>query len=169
MALVKFVAFIVFEILYSLVFMWNSLNVNNCWRRQNFKNCSAWARVYLWWNFRICCYLCVKFNILGLLVSHKMSFCENEAVSQCVTMRKSYTSIRATTWHLKFWHRYRNVRIRFFWGERQVSIAQKGGFGPVKFLNKTWSWLQWPSQLSKWNMTLKCFRNLTKYYNIRVH
>ena len=137
MVLVKFVVFVVFEIICSLVFMWNSLNVNNCWRRQNFKNCSAWARVHLWWNFRICCYLFVKFNILGLLVSHKMSFCENEAVSQCVTIRKSYTSIRATTWHLKFWHRYRNVRIRFLRGERQVSIARKRGFAHVMFLDET--------------------------------
>ena len=32
MVLVKFVAVVVFQILYSLVFMRSSLNVNNCWR-----------------------------------------------------------------------------------------------------------------------------------------
>ena len=51
------------------------------------------------------------------------------------------TSIRATAWHLKFWHKYPNVRIRFFWVERQVSIARKRGFAPVKFLDETSSWL----------------------------
>ena len=74
-------------------------------------------------------------------------------------MRKHSTSIRATIWHLKFWHRHRNVRIRFFWGELQVLIAWKRGFAPVNFILAPW-----PSQLSKWNMTLKCFRNLSKYY-----
>ena len=64
MALVKFVAFVIFEILCSLVFMQKSLNVNNCWHRQNFKNWSTWPHVDLWWTFRIC-YLCVKLNILG--------------------------------------------------------------------------------------------------------
>ena len=74
MALVKFVAFAIFEILCGLAFMQKSLNVNNCWRRQNFENWSTWPHVHLWWTFRICCYLCVKLNIFGckkmLLVSH---------------------------------------------------------------------------------------------------
>ena len=54
-----------FEILCSVFFMRNSLNANNCWRRQNFENCSTWPNVHLWWIFRICCYFCVKLNILG--------------------------------------------------------------------------------------------------------
>ena len=41
MVLVKFVAFVIYEILCSLVFMRKSLNANNCWRRQNFENCST--------------------------------------------------------------------------------------------------------------------------------
>ena len=140
MVLVKFVAFVVLEILCSLVFMRNSLNANNCWRRQNFENCSTWPHVHLWWTFRICYYLCVKLNILGckkmLLASHKISFRESEAVWQCVTMRKRFTSIRATRWHLKFWQRYRNVRIRFLWDELQVSIARNEVLSPSAFLTK---------------------------------
>ena len=145
MVLLKFVAFVVFEILCSLVFKRNFLNVNNCWRRKNFENCSTWPHVHFWWNFRIFCYLGVKLSIIGCkkyLVWHKMSFRENEAAQQCVAiMQKHSTPIRATIWYLKFWHRYRNVRIRFFWGELQESIAWKRGFAPVKFLDKTLSWL----------------------------
>ena len=33
------------------------------------------------------------------------------------------------------------VRIRFSWGEFRVSIVQKRGFAPVKFLDKTSFWL----------------------------
>ena len=39
MALVKFVTFVVLKILDNLVSMQNSLNANNCWCKQNFKNC----------------------------------------------------------------------------------------------------------------------------------
>ena len=52
-----------------------------------------------------------------------------------------FSVIRATTWHLKLWRRYRNVRIRLFWGELEVSTVQKRGSPPVKFVDKTLSWL----------------------------
>ena len=113
MVLVKFALFVFFEISCSLLFMWNSLNVNNCWRRQNFENCSTWPHVHLWWTFRICCYLWVKHNY-----------------AETFYLYKGYK------WLLKFRHRYRNVRIRFFWGELQVSIARKRDFKMSSFLTK---------------------------------
>ena len=49
-------------------------------------------------------------------------------------MQKHSVSIRATKWQLKFWHRYRHVRIRFLWRQLHVSIARKRGAPPFKFL-----------------------------------
>ena len=39
MVLITSVAFVVFEILPSLVSMQKTLNENNCWQKQNFENC----------------------------------------------------------------------------------------------------------------------------------
>ena len=39
MVLANFVTFVVLKILDNLVFIQNSLNANNYWRKQNFKNC----------------------------------------------------------------------------------------------------------------------------------
>ena len=38
MTLINFVTFVVLKVLDNLFFMQNSLNANNCWRKQNFEN-----------------------------------------------------------------------------------------------------------------------------------
>ena len=40
---------------------------------------------------------------------------------------ETFCSVRSTKWRLKFLHRYRNVRISFFWGQLHVTIVQKPG------------------------------------------
>ena len=70
------------------------------------------------------------------LVSHKMTFHKNEAAYLCVTMRKRSGGIVGTIWHVKFWHRYQDVRNKFLWCQFQVSLSRKRGAVPVKFLDK---------------------------------
>ena len=76
-----------------------------------------------------------------LLVWHKTCFRENEAAWQCVTMWKRSVSIRATKWHLTFWHRYHQVKIMFLWPQLHVSIAQKRGSPPLNVLYENECWL----------------------------
>ena len=65
MALIKSLAFIVFEILRNLVSMQNFLNANNCWCRQNFENFPKWPYLYFWCAFRIIVWYCLIFRFLG--------------------------------------------------------------------------------------------------------
>ena len=84
-------------------------------------------------------------------VKNVISFMWNEFSRKwgCVTMRdyaETFCSVRSTKWRLKFWHRYRNVRISFFWGQLHVTIVQKPG------ASSQVSWRKWISALwpSRW-------------------
>ena len=94
MALVNFVTFVVLKILDNIFSMQNSLNANNCRRKQTFENCPT--------------YLAFISNVLSessfqqfllkrmLIVSHKVVSIENEAVLLCVTMRERAKAFVAT-------------------------------------------------------------------------
>ena len=64
MVLTKSVAFVVLEILHSLVSMQNSLNANKCWHKQNCKNCPRSCYIYFWCTFRVCHSFFLKCNFL---------------------------------------------------------------------------------------------------------
>ena len=52
MALVSFVTFAALKILDNLFSMQNSLDANNCWCKQNLKNCPTWPYLYFKCSFR---------------------------------------------------------------------------------------------------------------------
>ena len=114
-----------------------------------------------------------------LLISHKTTFCENEAAYLCVTMWKRSSHIVATIWHLKFWHRYHGVGNKIFWCQLEASLSRKRGSPHVKFLHELLSWLHalhngvnetWGSNVSENDISIKCSRNIkcTNYWEVSV-
>ena len=120
----KFLACVIFEILSNLVSMRNSLNASNCWRRQNYENCPTWPHLYFWCTFRICYWFCVKCSYLGcrkmLLISHNITFRENETAYLCVTMRKHARAFVATIWCITFLYSLCRLKVKFLWPHFQT-------------------------------------------------
>ena len=65
-----------------------------------------------------------------LLVSHKMTFLENEAALLCVTMRKRSRAMASTMSDMKFLSRRHSVENTFLWQELEVSLSRKRGPPP---------------------------------------
>ena len=65
-----------------------------------------------------------------LLVSHKMTFLENEAALLCVTMRKRSRAMTSTMSDIKFLSKRHSVENKFLWQELQVSLSRKRGPPP---------------------------------------
>ena len=90
MALVNFVTFLVFKMLDNLVSMQNSLNANNCWRKQNSENCPTCPHFQFNCFFENLTFILLIFLIvlakILLLVSYKMVFIQNE-VFTCIVIK----------------------------------------------------------------------------------
>ena len=97
-----------------------------------------------------------------LLVWHKASFRENEAAWQCVTMWKRSVSIRATKWHLTFWHISPSKNYVFVTSTSGVNSA-KTRFSPFERSLRKWMLAPWPSRWCQKDRGSECFRSYYIY------
>ena len=103
-----------------------------------------------------------------LLVSHKMTFLENEAALLCVTMRKRSRAMTCTMSDMKCLSRCHSVENKFLWHELQVSLSRKRGPPPPPCFIWKVIYGPWPVTWRQWNALVFCAGKVTIYIYVII-